>query len=75
MVLLYLPEHADGHDPVDSSGHDLGDPGPGRRYARDLRWQFTVVRTVVSPFIPISGVALRVEIGADWAAACDDPRS
>jgi hypothetical protein len=52
------PNSADGHDRGDGGGHDVGDPGPGRRNDHDLRRQFTVVCTFVSPFIPILGVAL-----------------
>src|SRR6266508_960861 len=44
-----------GHDCDDSGEHDVGDPGSGRRYDRDLRRQFTVVRPFVSPFIPHLG--------------------
>jgi hypothetical protein len=48
-----------GHDRGDSGDRMLADPGPGRRYDRELRREFTLLCTFVSPLIPISGVALQ----------------
>src|SRR6266508_3331501 len=50
----------DGYDRGDNGGHDVGDPAPGRRYDRDLPRQLAVLCTFLSPFIPISGVALHL---------------